>query len=199
MLSAWDFPQSLNLGGVEYKIRSDYRDIINLLIALADPDMKGDSREETAYIKGMLILEILYEDYTQIPNEHLQEAIDKAVQFIDMCADEDSKNRNHIRIMDWEQDANLIIPAVNRVIGKEIRAERYIHWWTFLSAYLEIGECSFSHILNIRTKKSKGKKLDKWEEEYIRSNPNVLLKRKYTEQEQKDIDEESNALADLLG
>ena len=102
--------------------------------------------------------------------------------------------------MDWEQDATLIIPAVNRVVGREIRADKYMHWWTFLSAYMEIGECTFTHILSIRQKKSTGKKLEKWEQDYIRDNKDVvLLKDKLTEQEKREREEDEKALKELLG
>ena len=102
--------------------------------------------------------------------------------------------------MDWEQDATLIIPAVNRVVGREIRADKYMHWWTFLSSYMEIGECTFTHILSIRQKRATGKKLEKWEQDYIRDNKDVvLLKNKLTEQEKREREEDEKALKELLG
>ena len=102
--------------------------------------------------------------------------------------------------MDWEQDATLIIAAVNRVVGREIRADKYMHWWTFLSAYMEIGECTFTHILSIRQKRATGKKLEKWEQDYIRDNKDVvLLKDKLTEQEKREREEDEKALKELLG
>ena len=104
------------------------------------------------------------------------------------------------RVMDWEQDATLIIPAVNRVVGREIRADKYMHWWTFLSAYMEIGECTFTHILSIRQKRATGKKLEKWEQDYIRDNKDVvLLKDKLTAQEKREREEDEKALKELLG
>lgn len=45
--------------------------------------------------------------------------------------------------MDWEQDSPIIAPAVNKNIGKDIRSLEYMHWWTFLGAYMEIADgCS---------------------------------------------------------
>ena len=102
--------------------------------------------------------------------------------------------------MEWEQDATLIITAVNRVVGREIRADKYMHWWTFLSAYMEIGECTFTHILSIRQKRDTGKKLEKCEQDYIRDNKDVvLLKDKLTEQEKREREEDEKALKELLG
>ena len=46
----------------------------------------------------------------------------------------------------------------------------YCHWWTFVAAYMEIGECTFQTIVGIRNKKQKGKRLDDWEREFYRAN-----------------------------
>ena len=92
-------------------------------------------------------------------------------------------------LMDWEQDAALIIPAVNRVAGHEVRAEKYIHWWTFLGYYMEIGESAFSQVVSIRQKKAKGKPLEKWEQEYYRENKRLIdLRTKYTHEECEERD-----------
>ena len=66
---------------------------------------------------------------------------------------------------------------------------QYLHWWTFLGAYMEIGESLFSQILNVRIKKAKGKKLDDWERDFYKENKNLIdLDVKYTEEEQAERD-----------
>lgn len=190
MYRPWDYPQSVIVNGHEYEIRTDFRVILDLLTALADPEMQEESPEIKGYIQFQIMLQIMFPNYESIPQEDIKEAIKAAADFIDMGLAKEESSRKAPRLMDWEQDAPLIIPAVNRVLGKEIRAEKYIHWWTFLSAYMEIGDCSFSNILHIRTKKAKGKKLEKWEQEYIRDNKNtVLLKEKISDEEQAERDE----------
>ena len=64
------------------------------------------------------------------------------------------KKRAETALMDWEQDAPIIIPSVNRVLGKEIRALPYLHWWTFMGAYMEIGESLFSQVVSLRKKRT---------------------------------------------
>ena len=99
--------------------------------------------------------------------------------------------------MDWEQDASLIVTAVNKVLGREVRADSYLHWWSFLSAYMEIdNKTLFSNILSIRIKKSKGKKLEKWEQEFYRENKSLIdIKRKLTAEEE----EEERLLEEMFG
>jgi len=175
-MNVWELPQSIEVAGTEYEIRTDYRAVLDILCAFADPDLENDEKWE-------ICLSILFVDFEDMPRAHYLEASRKARAFIDMGQIQDDK-KVQPRLMDWEQDAQLIVPAVNKVIGQEVRAIKYMHWWTFLSAYMEIGECSYSHILNIRQKKAKGKPLEKWEQEYIRENKDiVLLKDKLTEEE----------------
>ena len=163
MASAWEFPTSLNIGGTDYEIRTDYRAVLDLLTALNDNDLTDSDEQIEAYMKSRVILEIMFPQCDDIPAEHLQEALDKVVEFIDMGITEDSKKP---KTMDWEQDAPILIPAINKVLNCEIRAEKYIHWWTFLGAYMGMGERLSSDTVSIRKKKDRGKKLDKWEVEF---------------------------------
>ena len=198
-MNLWELPTSVTVHGHEYEIRTDYRAVLDLLTALSDKDMTGENEQETNWIHSELIRQIMFIEPDNIPTDDLLEALKAVSEFIDMGVDEHS-DKPSPRLMDWEQDATLIIPAVNRVVGREIRADKYMHWWTFLSAYMEIGECTFSHILSIRQKKATGKKLEKWEQEYIRENKDVVLLRdKLSEQEKKEREEEEKALKDLLG
>lgn len=199
MANLWELPTSVFANGHEYQIRTDFRVVLDLLTALSDKEMQGESERETKLIQFELVRQIMFIDCDSILMEDMEEAMKAVSDFVDMGLKTNS-DKPHPRVMDWEQDASLIIPAINRVVGREIRADSYMHWWTFLAAYLEIGECSFTHILSIRQKKAKGKKLEKWEQEYIRENKDlVLLKEKLTDSEKAEKDEEKKALEDLLG
>ena len=92
--------------------------------------------------------------------------------------------------MDWSQDFQLIVAPINRVLGYEIRSKEYdsntntggVHWWTFLSAYQEIGDCLFAQVVRIREKKAKGKALDKSDRDFYRKNRDLVdIKVHYTE------------------
>lgn len=171
MGSAWEFPTSLNIGGVDYEIRTDYRAVLDLFTALNDPELTDEDEQMTAYMQSRVILEIMFPDCDNIPQEHIQEALNKVSEFIDMGISDDRKKP---KTMDWEQDAPILIPAINKVLNCEIRAQKYIHWWTFLGAYMEIGESLFSNIIHIRQKKAKGKKLEKWELEFYKENKSLI-------------------------
>lgn len=192
MGSAWDFPTSLNIGGVDYEIRTDYRAVLDLFTALSDPELTDEDEQVTAYMQNRVILEIMFPQCDDIPLEHMQEALEKVTEFIDMGISDDRKKP---KTMDWEQDAPILIPAINRVLNCEIRAQKYIHWWTFLGAYMEIGESLFSNIVHIRQKKASGKKLEKWEQDFYNDNKSLI------DFKQKDnrSTEEKDVLRDYFG
>ena len=75
------------------------------------------------------------------------------------------------KLIDWQRDELLIVSAINNVANKEVRAEKYIHWWTFMSYYTAIGNCTLSHIVSIRDKIARHKKLEKHEREFRVENP----------------------------
>ncbi len=192
MGSAWEFPTSLNIGGVDYEIRTDYRAVLDLLTALNDPELKEDDPRMTAYMQSQVIMQIMFPQCDDIPVEHVQEALDKVAQFIDMGI---SDERKKPKMMDWEQDVILIIPAINKVLNTEIRAQKYMHWWTFLGAYMEIGESLFSNVIHIRQKKAKGKKLEKWEQEFYKENKSLI---DFKQKDQRS-EEEKEALRNYFG
>lgn len=178
--SGYDLPTSIVINGTAFTIRTDYRVILDILIACADPDLNDYEKQEVMY-------NILYIDYEKIPLSDYQEACEKASCFIDCGATLDGKKKSP-RLIDWEQDAQLIIPAINKVAGKEIRALDYMHWWTFLSFFMEIGDGLFSQVLSIRQKKAKRKKLEKWEREFERENSELIkLNTKMSEKEKETI------------
>ena len=76
--------------------------------------------------------------------------------------------------MDWEQDAPIIIPAVNKVNNADVRATEYMHWWTFLGYFQSIDRNdTWGCVLVIRQKKAQGKKLEAYEKEFYSANRNL--------------------------
>ena len=161
MMSRWTLPKALNIGGKDYPIRYQFSAVLDILSAYGDPELDDEEKTE-------VMLAILFPDYKNIPLHHLQEAVQKACAFID-CGQKD-EGKPKPKLMDWNQDADIIIPAINKVAGMEVRSDPELHWWTFWGFFMSIGESLFSTVLHIRRKKADRKKLDKWEEEFYRDN-----------------------------
>lgn len=186
---AWELPTSLEVGGKEYAIRTDYRVILDILAAMNDPEIfdPGMTEEEKKMEQFMTMLQILYIDFDSIPAKDWQEATKKAVDFIDCGIKGDDKPKP--RTMDWEQDAPIIAPEISKIAGRDIRIGE-THWWEFFGYYLGIGEGVFNTIVSIREKKRKGKKLEKWEQEFYRNNKSLVdLKIKKAERSEEEKEE----------
>lgn len=187
---AWKLPTSLHVGGANYKIRTDYRVILDILSAMNDPGIldPGMTEDEKQAEKVLTMLQILYIDFDSMPPRDWKEAAEKACDFIDCGIRDDGTPKP--RLMDWEQDAPIIVPAVNKVCNFDVRSVKYMHWWTFFGYYMEIGECMLSTVVSIRDKKRRGKKLEKWEQEFYRNNKHIVdLRAKKAERSEEEKEE----------
>ena len=162
----YELPKSVSIRGKKLDIRSDFRAVLDIIAALNDPELSEQEKLAAA-------IEIFFINPEDIPHDGGQEAANAVMWFIS-GGTEDTGCKTARKVMDWEQDLSYIIAPVNRVLGCEIRERDYLHWWTFLSAYYEIGECVFSNIVSLRIKKSKGKKLETWEKDFYRENKSMI-------------------------
>ena len=171
-MSLWELPASATIGGAVYSINADYRDVLDIFRYLNDPD-----RPE--YLRWLIAIALFYEG--DIPGEHQQEAMEYLAEFIS-CGETEGKPSP--KLLDWDQDVQAIVADVNKVAGTEIRALPFLHWWTFVAYFNGIGEGQLSTLVSIRDKLRRGKKLEKWEQEYYRKNKDrVDLKKHYSAEE----------------
>lgn len=170
-----ELPRSLTVGEHDYSIRTDFRDVLRIVLAFSDPELEDN---EKIYV----CLFILYEDFESMPSEDYEAAFKAALRFIDCGAEPTSKKSP--RTMDWEQDESIIFPAINKVAGFETRSAEYVHWWTFMGWFMEISDGVCAHVFSLRSKRAKGKKFEKWESEFWQANKDICeLKQKLTEEE----------------
>lgn len=168
----WGLPDSVEVCGTRYEVRTDYRVILDILSAVNDQEFDGQE-------KALAALTAFYPGFEDIPADHYEEALAACFRFIN-CDGEEAPHRAP-RLVDWEQDYSLIIAPVNRVLGQEARAVEHMHWWTFLAAYYEIGDCTFAQVVRVRDRLARGKKLDKSDREWYQKNRHLVdFKRKYT-------------------
>lgn len=176
-------PKELEICGKRWRIRSDFRDVLKILIALDDPDLKENE-------KWIIALSILYPDFTDMPQETYEEAIQKAIWFFSLGQEQEQSDGplNHSRLYDWEKDEQYIMSAVNKVAGVEVRNIEYLHFWTFMGYFNEISDGIFSTIVSIRAKKARGIKLEPQERKFYKENRNMIDIKKISQQEQEEID-----------
>ena len=192
-------PEALLVGGAEYPIRTDYRNIFQVFEAFQDPEL---TQEE----KWIVVIYLRFKDFS-FADDVLQEgqdgcdlgeAMNKISWFI--AAGQPEKQIVELPVYSWSQDEQMIFSAVNKVAGRETRELEYLHWWTFLGYFNEVGEGTFSFIVGIRNKLNKGKKLEKHEKEFLSHNKElVLMKKPKTKEEQEQEDAYQALLNEVLG
>ena len=106
-------PTSLEVNGTEYPINTDFRVCLTVLQAMADPELD-------AWRKVYVCLYWLYDAFEAEPGEGLimpegdyEGAYKAACDFLDHGTRSERQGRR--ALMDWEQDADILFPAVNRV------------------------------------------------------------------------------------
>ena len=174
----FELPTSVFIDGVEYPIRNrgDFRMVIDCFEALDDSELDADYRVITSLIifyDGMRDENDVIATFGN--DEGLKQAIIKMYDFFN-CGQPNAPGAvTKHKLVDWKGDAQLIAGAVNTVANKEVRAEPYLHWWTFMGYYLNIGDSAFSTIVGIRNKIKTGKNLEKHEKEFKRDNPQYFV------------------------
>ena len=172
MTGLWQLPVSARIGGREYPIHADFRDILEVFSYLEDPDLPE-------YLRWQIAVALFYEG--QIPQQHYSQALEYLVDFIG-CGQQGEKPGP--KLIDWQTDAMAIVSDINRVAGMEIRSLPFVHWWTFMAWFHGIGEGQLSAIVSIRDKLRRGKKLEDWERDFYRENKHrVDMKKRYSREE----------------
>ncbi|MBO5543026.1 MAG: hypothetical protein J5949_00200 [Oscillospiraceae bacterium] len=150
------------MGGRRYAVRTDFRVILEILVMLRDPDLRDGDKAEA----------LLRMFYVERPTE-ADAAIEACYRFIQPHPVQQSAPRS---LVDWELDFDLMAAPVNHILGTECRALPYLHWHTFLAAWMEIGpETLFGQVLRIREKLRTGRKLEKAEQRFLRQNRSLVI------------------------
>lgn len=183
-MTGFSLPRQALIGGKIYGLHTDFRDILEIFSYLENPDMPE-------FIRWQVAMALFYRE--PLEAAHFREGVDWFFWFVNGGKEENSAAAP--KLLDWEQDAQMIVADINKVAGQEIRAMPYVHWWTFLSWFHGIGQGQLSTVVSIRQKRLEGKPLSDWEADYYRRNRDVVdFREKLSREEQ----EEKKRLMDML-
>lgn len=184
----YELPISVTVENKEYAIRKrgDFRMVLDCFSALNDLELDKEERIISSLI-------IFYQDFNSVEDIYACECLDilakEMMKFFNLGSDDEDERKSSYRLIDWDKDSNLICSAVNKVAGKEIRAEQYIHWWTFMGYYMAIGQSPLSTIVGIRGKIARQEKLEKYEKRFRYENPQYF-NMDYKSLEERELDAE---------
>ena len=177
----FSLPTTVAVSGTEYSVRTDFRVILEIFVMLSDPELSDADKTEA-------LLRMFYPDPP--PASETEAALAAFRAFVDPGSDSSGKTpaKRGPSLVNWSHDFPLLVGPVNRVLGTECRALPYLHWYTFLAAYMDIDpESVFSQTLRIREKLRSGKKLEKVEREFYRRNPDLVDPPKALTSAEKDL------------
>lgn len=173
-----DLPTKLKVNDKIYDINYDYRTVLRIMLALEDNNLYN---EEKAYI----MLKLLYKE--DIPEEDVEEAIKKAILFIDLGKENTNESNNQSRIYSFTQDGNYILTGINSTHHIDISEHPNMHWWKFMALFMDMNtECFFSELVYYRKRKQEGKLTKEEKQQYnkikdlieLNQNTNEIQKQK---------------------
>lgn len=165
---------SIDSGTYQIRNNGDYRMVLDCFNAINDVELTEEERIVSSLI-------IFYEDLEEVEDvlgldEEVFTSLVKQMFNFFNCGREDSvAAKVNFKVIDWDKDSQLISAGINKVANTEIRSVDYCHWWTFMGYFCSIGESALSTVVGIRNKIAKGKKLEKYEQEYKNENPQYFI------------------------
>lgn len=184
----YEMPITITIENREFPIRcrGDYRMVLDCFSCLNDEQLS-----ESLRIMACMI--VFYEDFNDLSDfdgmdkELVNKLVQKMYNFFE-CG-ENPLHTTQFKTIDWEQDSQLICSAVNKVAHQEVRSVEYMHWWTFMGYFSEVGESVLSTVVGIRSKIKRGKKLEKYEKEFKTRNPHYFVWDSRTAEQKKEDEE----------
>lgn len=191
----FNLPDAVTVSGTEYPVRTDFRTILEIFVMLDDPDLTDADKTE-ALLRMFYVRREASPEGNRPPDP--EAALQAFTDFVDPRRKASPLGRqaakppakHSTRLIDWSQDFDLMVAPINHILGFECRAADYLHWHTFLAAYMEIPpESVFARVLRIREKLRTGKKLEKYERTWYNKNRDLVhLKPKFSKAEEELIE-----------
>jgi hypothetical protein len=136
-------PSTVLIGDIAYDINTDFRDCMNVIIQMNNPDL---SPQEKAVL-------IIYYMYLDDPHD-LQEGIEKALWFL-RCGEDIKDDKKRPILHDFEKDQSYIVSAFAK-LGVDLYTIDSMHWWVFMARFSDLPEdAAYSRIMYLRSRHSK--------------------------------------------
>lgn len=152
-------PTKIKVNDNIYNINSDFRTIINIILAFEDKELTNN---EQVYI----MLKNLYKE--EVRQEDTYEAMKKALKFIDGGIEPELENDiKPKRIYSFKKDGNYIFSGINQTHHINLSENENMHWWVFLSFFMDMStDCTFGELIYYRKRKNENKLTKEEKEQY---------------------------------
>jgi len=139
-------PESVVIGDKDFAIRTDFRACLKTIMAFEDPEL-------TPQEKASILLSNLYVD---LPSD-TEQAIAQANLFLNGGKVNDNDGESGQRVYSFSKDANFIFAAFRQTHGIDLQKTN-LHWWEFLSLFMDLGsDTTFCQLVSLRKRVKTGK------------------------------------------
>lgn len=139
-------PKALVIGGAEYPINSDFRPCLSTILAFEDPELVDVEKQQV----------MLSNLYVEMP-EDMPNAQEQAVWFLNGGRESPDEPMG-VRLYSFDKDANLIFAAFRQTHGVDLQSIEYLHWWEFMSLFMDLGQnTTFCSLTSLRKRVKTGK------------------------------------------
>lgn len=139
-------PEVLVIGGAEYPINSDFRPCLSTILAFEDPELVDAEKQQI----------MLTNLYVEIP-EDVPNAQEQAMWFLNGGKDSSGESAG-MRLYSFEKDAGLIFAAFRQTHGIDLQAISHLHWWEFMTLFMDLGQdTTFCSLTSLRKRVKTGK------------------------------------------
>ena len=137
-------PTVIEIEGQEYGVNWDFRTCLRIILAFEDLEL-------TMPEKSAVLIELLYKERP----ENVQLAVEKGVAFLDGGIEQDP-NSSAVRVFSFQKDSRFIMAGFRQTYQMDLQTEE-LHWWTFLTLFMDLGpDTTFSNIVGLRKRVKDG-------------------------------------------
>lgn len=142
-------PEAIRINDRVYEINSDFRDCLRIILAYEDSDLTG-------FEKQLVLLGNLYKEMPA--EEDIKEAAEKGVKFLNGGEEEGAGSMtSELRLFSFAKDARFIFSAFQQTHGIDLQHTQYLHWWQFLTLFMDLGsETMFCNLVGLRKRVKTG-------------------------------------------
>jgi hypothetical protein len=137
-------PTTIEIEGQEHEVNWDFRTCLRVILAFEDLEL-------TMIEKTAVMLELLYKDRP----DNIQLAIEKGIAFLDGGIEHDPTSSG-ARIFSFQKDSRLVMAGFRQTYQMDLQVVD-LHWWTFLTLFMDLGpDTTFSNLVNLRKRVKDG-------------------------------------------
>lgn len=140
------FPNAVIVDGKEYELNTDFRTGLRIIMAFEDEELSAAEKQAV----------MLTNLYKTLP-DNLEEAARMAIKFLDKGKARDGDGEPGLRLFSYSHDADYIFAAFRQTHGVDLETAE-MHWWKFVTLFMDIGkDTTFSSLIGLRKRVKTGK------------------------------------------